>query len=86
MRLSRMHQILWVFLISSENSLNQHIKLKHQNFWNKHQLNYKLNLENIYLEDKKEDKKQEDIFQFPDEDDKKDENQAIDFDHIVDNF
>lgn len=44
-------------LISSENSLNQHIKLKHPDYWKEMKFSDFKHNENIYCEDKEEDKR-----------------------------
>lgn len=41
--------------------------------------------ENIYFEEK-EEPRNEDIFEFKDDEEKNNDNQAIDFDQIIDNF
>lgn len=73
-------------LKSSENSLNQHIKLKHFNFWNKMKYTQIKPNDNIYQEDKEENK-QDNIFTFQEEGEETHNNDnQIDFDKIIDNF
>lgn len=71
-------------LIRSENSLNQHVKLKHEELWKKMKTPGLRPTENIYYDDK-EDMKKEDVYTFKIEDEKN-ENQEIDFDKILENF
>ena len=73
-------------LKSSDNSLNQHIKLKHPDFWNKMKYTTIRPTDNIYEEDKEENRG-DNIFTFQDDADEghNTENQ-IDFDKIIDNF
>lgn len=70
----------------SDNSLNQHVKIKHSEFWKKSKYTtINNNQDNIYFEEK-EEPRNEDIFEFKDDEEKNNDNQAIDFDQIIDNF
>lgn len=69
----------------SDNSLNQHVKIKHQEFWKKTKYSNLANpQENIYFEEHDEPKG-EDIFEFENEN-RHPDNQPIDFDKIIDTF
>ena len=74
-------------LKSSENSLNQHIKLKHEDFWKNKSYIMKQQQHNIFFEDKEEEKSEEhNFFNNNNNDDDSNNNQTIDFNKIIENF
>ena len=77
-------------LTSSENSLNQHIKLKHNEFISKRKYSGEKN-DNIYCEDRDDIHddhrlKDDELINFKNTDDFSHDNQEIDFGKIVENL
>lgn len=71
----------------SENSLNQHIKLKHKEFWKKNTYTSTKQSENIFFDEKEEDKNEEGIYLFNNNvEEDNSGNQTIDFGKIIENF